>query len=224
MRPDAIPIRLARSHATLPPEAVAALFGAGYALRGTERVEVVVNGEVRLSVEARPGAALALFLDAVDREMLGTNTRLQLRGPQGTRSAPDPRPLLPSLLLPNGLLRAWSLAEGQRVALAVGRVVLLDVPVAKGERAEAVVDRAVARAGGGASTARWLPGLNVNGPPSSPAARTVADGPLTVEGRVVTENDVRQARLLKKKLRLRPGQIVTPAARDLGRALGLLEE
>ena len=223
MRADAIPVRLARSHATLPPEAVAALFGAGYALRGTERVEVVVNGEVRLSVEARPGAALALFLDTVDREMLGTTTRLQLRGPQGTRSAPDPRPLLPSLLLPDGLLRAWSLTEGQRVALAVGRVVLLEVPVAKGERAEAAVDRAVVRAADDASTARWLPGLNVHAAPSS-LARPVTDGPLTVEGRVVTENDVRQARLLKKKLRLRPGQIVTPAARDLGRVLGLFEE
>jgi len=35
--------------------------------------------------------------------------------------------------------------------------------------------------------------------------------------RVITENDVRQAILRGQKIRLEPGMIVTPAARDLGK-------
>jgi len=42
--------------------------------------------------------------------------------------------------------------------------------------------------------------------------------------RLITENDVRQAMLSRRKIRLAPGMIVTPAARDLGRAHDVFDE
>ena len=44
---------------------------------------------------------------------------------------------------------------------------------------------------------------------------------VVIERRVVTETDVRQARLKHRRIRLTPGQIVTPAAQTLGREAGI---
>ena len=43
-------------------------------------------------------------------------------------------------------------------------------------------------------------------------------------GRLITENDVRQARVHHQTIVVRDGQIVTPAARSLGRELGVLRD
>ena len=220
-----IPIRPADSRAVLPPEAVAALFGAGHRLRGTERVEVVALGKQVTAVEVHPGPTLRLVLDAADRHAAPPDAPLRLVGPKGVLLLDPPAEALPSrLVLPPGLLTAWGLAPGRRVAVAVGRAVLTDVPVEAGEAVALHADRAVLLAGEVTEShaARWLPDFEA--PTSSPPSPGAPPSEPATPPRVITENDVRQARKRREKLRVGPGQIVTPAARALGRELGVLDE
>ncbi len=226
MRPDALPVQAARSHAVLPPDAVAALFGEGYTWRGTERVEVLGAGRP-LFVEARPGDPLRLVLDALDREALRASSPT-LRGPRGALDAPAIGPIAPRLVLPTGLRDAWGLTDGVTTSVALGPLVLSHVRVETGEGPRVVLDRTVLLAAGteAGTTARWL-GSKGSVESARPAASSASlPSPnrmevVEVEGRVVTENDVRRARLQHKKIVVRPDQIVTPAARSLGRELGV---
>lgn len=220
-RPDALAVRPVASHAVLPPEAVAALFGT--ALRGTERVEVVRLGRVVAAVPVSPGPALRLVLDAsveVDPDALASG--LRLRGPVGVCNAPVPEPVAARLTLPGGTARAWGVGETAVVALGP---VALSVAVetgAPGTDSAVHVDRALWIAGGRPATARWLP--QTEGFAETPAeADVAAETALVVPRRVVTETDVRQARLARTRIRVAPGQIVTPAALSLAREWGVFE-
>ncbi len=216
MRPDAIPVRPVGSRAVLPPAAVAALFGAGTTLRGTERVQVVRLGRVVATVRAEVGADLALHLDRLDLDALADAEGVRLQGPVSTVSPPLPVPVRSCLALPDALRRAWNV--GETAALALGSVAV-EVPVAGGPEALAEVERALWLGAGRPSAARWLPALTL-APPDPPA---LADRVRVVPRRVVTETDVRQARLRHQRIRVEPGQVVTPAARSLGREWDVFE-
>lgn len=210
MRPDALPVRALASRAVLPPDAVAALFGAGAALRPSATVEVVRLGAVvgRVAVEA--GAALALHLDATD----AISGEVRLRGPAGATGPVPAQPVRSRLVLPDGLRRAWGV--GERAVVGLGAIAA-GVAVETGPEAAVEVERALWLAAGRPETARWLPGVDL-----APAAEPAPDdGVLVIARRVVTETDVRQARLKHRRIRLAPGQIVTPAARSLAREAGV---
>lgn len=209
IRPDAIPVRPLASRATLGPAAVAALFGSGATLRPAARVDVVRLGERVATVAVEPGPETALCLDALDAE--AARGDLVLRGPVGARPAPAPEPVGSRLVLPDGLRRAWNVPD--RTAVALGAIAA-SMTVAVGDEPVVEVDRALWLGAGRPDAARWLPGLDLAPaePPAEPDARVV-----TIDRRVVTETDVRQARLHRRRIRLGAGQIVTPAARSLGR-------
>lgn len=214
MDPAALPVRVRSSHVTLPPEAVDTLFGTGYRLRGTERVDVYTLGQRAALVEARAGESLRLVLDALDREAVET-TPLRLVGPKGVLEAPPPEPVHTHLVLPDALRSAWGFADGRLATVGLGSLAL-SVPVVPGEAPVVLVDRTVALASGTPDgPAHLLPAATA--PFGAPAQPARAHG-------VITENDVRQARRRRQKIRPAPGQVVTPAARILGRELGVFEE
>jgi hypothetical protein len=212
IRPDALPVVEACSRAALAPPDVAALFGKGYRLRGTERVRVVAAGRAEVSLPAEASAASALWLDALDRDALGP-LPLRLAGPAGSLPAPAPLPLARRLVLPGPVLRAWGLEEGGRATVEVGGLAL---PVT-GAGAGVHLCRA-ARALAGEGPARLRRDLDLGRPPE---AEPSAPG-LRPAGRLITETDVRQARLRGQRIEVGAGQLLTPAARSLGRELGVL--
>jgi hypothetical protein len=215
----ALPVHAVASHAVLPPEAVEELFGAGYRLRGPERVEIVQLGRVRATVAVGAGTALRLVLDALDREGM-TDAPVRLAGPKGAVTAPAPEAVAPRLGLPAGLRSAWGLAEGASVSVRIGPLALTGVTVADGDAPGVWVDRAVVLAAGSPGTARWLP----EGMIPEPGSEEPGDDAAPPFPRVVTENDVRRARMRRETIRLVPGQKITPAARALGRELKVLDE
>lgn len=226
MQPDAIPIQFVRSHAVLTGEMVEALFGEGYGLRGSERVELLQRGKLKAMADVVPGEAPALFLDAAGRSnfgksILGTKD-IRLRGPKGFLPAPKPQRIMAVLELPAGLMAAWKLSEGQRTTTAVGDVAVR-ATVALGETMCLRIDRSLVFAGGldETATAQWIP--HVVWAPADDASATPSEQPNTTK-RLITENDVRRARMLRKRIRVQDGQIVTPAARTLAEELGVFEE
>lgn len=215
VRPDALPVRPLASRAVLPPPAVAALFGAGATLRPSARVDLVRLGAVVGTVAVEAGPALALRLDALDAEAGGDGLRLQ--GPVGAVAAPTPTPVTPRLVLPDGLRRAWGIPD--ETTFALGSLALA-VTVASGPEAAVEVDRALWIVAGRPDVARWLPTVDLAPPEAPPEAGPRVE---TVDRRVITETDVRQARLRRTRIRVGPGQIVTPAALSLGHELGVFE-
>ena len=208
MRPDAIPVVARASLAVLPPGAVRGLFGQDQ-LWGTERVALVRLGETRAHVAVEGGSALALRLDGLDAAVAGPGLRLQ--GPVGAVDAPASTPVGSRLLAPGGVRGAWGL--GDAAVFALGPVAL-HAAVETGDALALAVDRALWLGAGAPETARWLPQTSwADAEPEPDADPRLA----SVSRRVVTETDVRQARLRHQRIRLRPGQIVTPAARSLGR-------
>ncbi|MEP0548130.1 MAG: hypothetical protein ABJF88_14435 [Rhodothermales bacterium] len=221
IQPDAIPVRIARSRIALAAPDVAALFGKGYALRGAERVLVSRTGTREVSVPVAAAKSTGLVLDALDRDALGDGPPLRLRGPAGSVAAPTAEPVRRALALPAGLIRAWRLDAGRVVTVQAGAVAFGDVIVEEGD-GHVRLDRADALAAGLADgdTVRWNAQLVLASPPLAP---TDAAAPkVRATGRLITENDVRQARLKGQKIVLGPGHIITPAARSLGRELGVL--
>lgn len=217
IRPDAIPVRPLGSRAVLPPEAVTALFGKGATLNAGARVEVVRLGEALVTVPVEAGAALALRLDATDAEAVGRADGLRLRGSVGAVSSPAPASVTPRLVLPDGLRRAWGVPDVVTLGFSC---VAITADVASGPEAAAEVDRALWLAAGRPEAARWMPAVDL----AVPEARPERDERVvTVARRVVTETDVRQARLRHKRIRLGAGQIVTPAAQTLGREWDVFE-
>ena len=207
MTPDAIPVRALASHVTLPPDAVAALFGAGAAMRATARVGLVRSGEEVARVAASPGAALAVVLDKTQ----SVDGPVRIQGPVGASGLVEPTAVRSRLVLPDGLRRAWNVPDPATLALGA---VAVQVEVARGPDAVAEVERAVWLGAGRPHAARWLPGLALTEPDRQPAGD---GGHVRIDRRVVTETDVRQARLARRRIELAAGQIVTPAARSLAR-------
>jgi hypothetical protein len=219
-RPDAIPVRPTASRAGLTPALVAALFGDRYALRGTERVDVVRLGRVLAQVPVRSASAPALALDAVDAAHVERADGLRLQGPAGSADAPAPTRVRSRLVLSGGLRRAWGV--GERATLGLGPLALV-VEVDAGAEAAARVERAAWLAAGRPETARWLPDVALAEPAASGSGVAEPAGPYRVPRRVVTETDVRQARLHRRTIRVGPDQVVTPAALSLGREWGVLD-
>ena len=210
MRPDAIPVRPVGSRAVLSAAAVATLFGKGASLRGTERVQVVRLGEVVTTIPSDAGTELTLYLDARDLASLTATEGVRLQGPVSVLTPPPPVPVCSRLVLPDALRRAWGV--GETAALGVGAVAV-EVPVVAGAETGAEIERTLWLGAGRPDTARWMAGLDLAPPAPGPA-----DDRIRVVGRrVITETDVRQARLRRQQIRVEPGQVVTPAARSLGR-------
>lgn len=213
MRPDAIPVRPLVSRAVLPPEALAALFGAKAVLRPTARVALVRAGREIARVAVETGPQLAVVLDQTD----AVDGPVRIQGPVGASAPVTPTSVRSYLEMPDGLRRAWGVSD--RATLGLGPVALA-VEVARGPEVVACLERAVWLGGGMPETARWLPGIEL-----APAAQADApdDGALRIPRRVITENDVRRARLGHRRIQLTPGQIVTPAARSLAREWNVFE-
>lgn len=222
IQPDAIPVRLAASRAVLAPDDVRALFGPKYALRGSESVLVVRGGQREVRVSAAAGTQRGLRLDALDRNTLGEGPPLRLVGPAGSIAAPTPMPITRALRLPEGLLRAWGLQTEQIVTVQAGGVAFGDVAVENGD-GHVQLDRADVFAAGirEGDTVRWHPQLTLK--PPAPASSAEPSN-IRPTGRLVTENDVRQARLKGQRIVIGPGHLITPAARSLGRELGVLRD
>ena len=158
--------------------------------------------------------------DGVDR--LGDGPPLRLRGPKGALDAPAVEATPRALVLPAGLLGAWRLKAGQRVTIQAGAVAFGDVVVEEGQPAHVRLDPPDGLAAGLAEGAavRWNPTLDL----ASPEPASKPDPKVRPTGRLITENDVRQARLRNQTIVVQSGQILTPAARSLGRELGVLRE
>ncbi len=206
-RPDALAVRPVAAHAVVPSEAAQALFGA--ALRGTERAHVVRLGRVVAVVPVVAGQALRLVRDA---SLDIPADALRLAGPRGAVPLSDVGAVRPRLVVPAALGRAWGLGETAVVALGS---VALRLGVEAGQEAGVDVDRALWIAAGRPETARWLPQTDWQTP--ADMAPDAAPRAATIPRRVVTETDVRQARLHRRLIALSPGQIVTPAAATLAK-------
>ena len=220
MRADAIPLRLVRSRAVLLPEAAARLFGSGYTLHGTERLELIRLGKPIAMIEVETGEPSALVLDAIDRAAVGTD-RMHLRGPKGVIAAPPVCRIAATLVLPDGVRVAWNLSSTTTTVALGGLAVQAEVQA--GTPLCLHIDRALALAAGVDETAqaRWLPSVAWQMTPTASMANEPE--PATTR-RLITENDVRQARLHHKRLHIGPDQLVTPAARSLGRELGVFDD
>ena len=217
MKPDAIPVRPLASQAALSPEAARALFGTD-ALRGTESVEVVRHGRPLAAVPVRIGEATALTLD---RTLELPDARgVRLAGPLGAVDAGEVRHVRSRLVAPAALARAWGI--GERATLVLGPLAL-SVAVENGEPLAAHVELALWQGAGRPETAQWIAGLDLPAGPATPEA-AASGGPTVIPRRVVTETDVRQALLQHRTIRIRPDQIVTPAAASLARERGVFSE
>lgn len=219
IRPDALPIRLAASVARLALSTREALFGTT-TLRGGERVRLVASGRTEVSLAAFAAEVDAVELDPADAHALGSGP-LRLVGPMGTAAAPAPRRLGRRLALPPALRRAWALEPSTPLWVEAGSVVFGGVALEEDDTAALHLPRTDVLAAGldpATDTARLrrdLAQATRAEPPEGP--------PVRLTGRLVTENDVRQARLRGQRIVVHPGQLVTPAARSLGRELGVLE-
>ena len=217
MRPDAIPVTPLASRATLTRADARALFGVE-AFRGTERVEVVRLGEPLATVPVSVGAETEVLFDA---EIAITATgEARLVGPLGATSPEAARPVRSRLVAPAALARAWGLGEAGAVVLGPLAAAL---PVEDGPALALEVERSLWLAAGRPETGAWASGLSLPTSPDAPPAPE-ATRETALAKRVVTETDVRQALLAGRRIRLRPDQIVTPAALSLGRERGAFAE
>jgi hypothetical protein len=212
VRPDAIPVHSLASRATLSPADARQIFGTE-ALKGRETVEVMRLGAALAVVGAVVGTETRLSKDST----IAITGPVRLAGPLGAVSA-RVEPVRSRLLVPSALRRAWGLGE---TASVVFGPVALAVPVDEGDLA-LEVDRALWLGAGQPETARWVAGLTI---PAAPAGddRQPDTGPREIPRRVITETDVRQAVLHRRRIQLRAGQIVTPAAQSLAREHGVFE-
>ncbi|CAN5471099.1 hypothetical protein BH23BAC4_BH23BAC4_02180 [soil metagenome] len=212
-----IPVTEVRSRASLSPSATAELFGKGYQLRGTERVRLAMNGQVHAEIAVRAGRETALFLDGIDA-VEAQAEGLRLVGPSGSISAPEMTRLTSRLFLPKSVRSAMRVSES--AALQAGEIVFPNIRVMDGSTVEFEMERAAFLAAARPTGARLVPGLAL---PEEPKAPSSTSREMEIEGRLITENDIRQARLKRRKIRVRQGQIVTPAALSLARELGVFE-
>ncbi len=221
MRPDAIPIQPVRSYVVLTSPMIGIVFGAAYQLRGTERLEILQRSNPLGMANVVHGETHALFMDATDRSKL-FGGRLRVRGPKGILPAPEVQPVSAVMELPLGLMAAWNLMVGERTTVALGNLAVR-VAVEQGVVPRVRVDRSLVFAGGldSDSTARWAPEIAWQVGLSD--AQETSGRPIETK-RLITENDVRRARMRREQIIVLEGQIVTPAARSLGEELGVFDE
>lgn len=214
MRPDQIPLRPLATRATLTRADARQLFGTD-ALTGRETVEVVRLGEV-----LHPAAPVAIAENTrlIHDARLTPDGSVRLAGPLGAVGA-TAVPVRTRLVAPAALRRAWGLGDAATVGLGA---LALAVPVVDGDLA-LEVEHALWLGAGRPETARWMAGLAL---PTAPADddRQRDEGPADIPRRVVTETDVRQAMLRRRRIRLRADQVVTPAARSLAKEHGVFED
>ncbi len=211
IRPDAIPVSPQRSSLCVAPGDVAMLFGRGHALRGTERVALVRLGHHAGHAAVTAGTP-ALRVDSATDNRLGGRDGVRVVGPCGSIASPPVSRVETRLILPSGLRRAWGVGDAATLALGA---VAMSADVIEGAEASVTTDHGLWLAAGQPATARWLPGISWAATAMEPALKINA---ITgISRRVVTETDVRQARLRGQRIRLAPGQIVTPAARSLAK-------
>lgn len=122
------------------------------------------------------------------------------------------------LNLPAGVASAWGLTDGQTTTVAIGTVALRAI-VGVGSVPALEVDKSVVAAASSipVTTARWLPQTAWDSGMLETSENSVPE-PLK---RIITENDIRKARMEKRSIVVGPEQIVTPAARALGDELGV---
>lgn len=214
--PGTFPIHTVISEAVLPAERVADLFGAGYKLKGSEKVRIMRGADVLATLPLRTCSHLDLRLDATDQARIGSHPA-RIVGPRGYVEVQKILPLKRRLIVPAPLLSTWTLKAGQLVAVHAGTVIFGHVEVTTGDTLRLVLPRTdVLSAGVAEGDAARIFTTDAFAP-----APEVSEVP-TVAGKLITENDIRQARIKRRKINVQPGQILTPAARSLGLELGVL--
>ena len=216
-RPDAIPVAPLEPGVCLDGPSVAALYGKGYRLAGSERVGLSRLGRTLAHLPVTPGPT-SIRLDGPLRAALDGLNGLRLVGPCGSAAAPPASSVVSRLVLPTGLRAAWGVPAVATLALGD---LAVQVPVAEGPVPTVELDRGLWHAASEPATAQWLPSVqwaSLGAPELAPETDASV-----VTRRVVTENDVRQARLRHRKIRLSPGQVVTPAAQSLAREWGVFD-
>jgi hypothetical protein len=218
IRPESIPLIDAPSRVVLPPDVISALFGPGYRPRGTERVRISAGGQDEVLVVATIGPEFAVFLDGIDRAAIGAGPH-RVCGPHGHIPIPKVEPVRRVLVLPAALRKAWGVPD--MVTIQAGLIAFGGVAVDDGPTPGVRLDRADRLVAGLAAgdTVRWRRDVDLGASPIEAAP----DPRIRTTGRLITETDVRQARLRGQRIVVRPGQIVTPAAQTLGRELGVID-
>lgn len=251
IRPDAIPLILLKSTARLSRQDVDALFGKGYRFRGSENVRLVgPSGEIAVGITEDKTTRLELDrLDAtiinqtrtlpsppgrgaggegLHNDIAGPNGRATTRvaptemkidvvGPKGKLRNVSAHVLPRTLTLPRSLHRVWGLSADSTIAIQVGSIILTDVIVHDGQSAGLHLDRTDLASSGINLQATAILRRDLK------AANPQALAEAGIPKKLITENDVRQARRKGKKIAVQPGQLITPAARSLGKELGVLE-
>ncbi len=217
-RPDSIPLHLLQEYAVVPPKALGTLFGSSYRFRGTERLEIYQAGRVRGIVAIQQGETPALFLDPRTFRSLHTELPVRLKGPAGAISIANIGLLPRHLRLPPAIQKAWDIPSESYVTIQVGEVHFTHVPVLSGNtlRFELCETDALAARYWEHGTGQLLR-ISEDRPSSSASFSPPPK-------RLITETDIRRARMEHRTIRLQPGQLITPSARMLGRELGVLEE
>lgn len=219
MNPKAIPISPADSHAVLNREAFESLFGIEHKRTGSEKVEVVQTGTRRSVVDAILGDVNTLLLSGAD--LLKMNGQhCVLRGSRGHLKLQKIEPIPSILYIPKLLMDAWKLADDHIQTFALNEIAI-QAAVAASDSLELTVDRSLVASAGFPETAAWLPQISWKASaPSNPTSPTPDNG---LSKRVITENDVRKARMTRGIIEVSDKHIVTPAARVLGEELGIFQ-
>lgn len=195
------------------------LFGKGYRFYGSEKLRLTgPAGEI--SVGIIEDKTTRVELDRLDAMMVApTDLKLDVIGPKGKLKNRPIHVLQRALVLPKSLHRTWGLSADSTIALQVGSIILTNVKIQDGQYIGLHLDRTDLASSGvdlkaTAALRRNLKATTLDLQASSDTA---------IPKRLITENDVRQARLKGKKINVQPGQLVTPAARSLGKELGVFE-
>ena len=146
-----------------------------------------------------------------------TEREIDVVGPKGKLRNVPVHVLPRTLTLPRSLHRTWGLSADSSVAVQVGSIILTDVVVQDGQSAGLHIDRTDLASSGVDLQASAILRRDLK------AANPQASAEAGIPRKLITENDIRQARLKGKKITVQPGQLITPAARSLGKELGVLE-
>lgn len=211
IRPDTIPVVPLKSTVTLAGHDIKTLFGDS--LKKNASVQIVWAGNSLATISAVPGEKTHVTWSRMEHP--DRNTGLRLVGPVGSLPLESSSLLKNRLVAPQRLARAWNLPE--RAPLVVGEIAL-SMPVKTGNLVRCEIDEALYLAAGRPEHARWIADLTL---PETPQTSTHREN--NTPHRIVTENDVWRARLQRNKITIRPGQIVTPAARSLGNEWKIFE-
>lgn len=211
IQPDAIPVVPLKSTATLTERDAQTLFGDTPGKNAN--VQIVGSGNMLATIPAARGETTQVTWSRLEHPERSTGLRLV--GPVGSCPLKNSSFIENRLVAPSRLAQAWNLPE--QATLIIGEIAL-SVPVTDGDSVCCEVDEALHRAAERPEHARWVPGLTL----SSASEKNRSEDTNTPH-RIITENDIRQARLRRRKIAVRPEQVVTPAARALGNEWNIFE-